>query len=164
MSATWTFAQLVDLLKVQLEANLTILAFTPVPEIRVSVPHAAEDISDIISLGIDAADEDKVQTGLGSHSHNEDVTIGCLAAVIRYGSGDDEAKVARDRVLAFVDVLDTHLRETPIAPGAVGDAILRNPRVENRVFESFPSEVGESAPVRVARIAFDITYSARTAP
>lgn len=161
MSATWTFAQLVDLLKTQLEVNVDILAFDPVPNIRVSIPHAAEDISDIISLGIDAGDDDKIQTAMGSHSHDEDVTVGCLAAVIRYGSGDVEAATARDRVLAFLDVVDEHLRETPIVLGA---ATLRAPRVENRQFESFPSEVGESAPVRVARISFDITYKARTTP
>jgi hypothetical protein len=161
MSATWTFAQLVDLLKTQLEADAGILAFGPVPDIRVSVPHAAEDISDIIALGIDAGDDDKIQTALGSHSHDEEVTVGCLAAVIRYGSGDAEAQTARDRVLAFLDVVDEHLRITPIILGA---ATLRAPRVENRTFESFPSQVGEAAPVRVARITFDITYKARTAP
>jgi len=161
MSATWTFAQLVDLLQTQLQADAGILAFDPVPEIRVSVPHAAESISDIIALGIDAGDDDKIQTALGSHSHDEEVTVGCLAAVIRYGSGDVEAKTARDRVLAFLDVVDEHLRETPIVLGA---STLRAPRVENRTFESFPSIVGENQAVRVARISFDITYKARTTP
>lgn len=162
MSATWTVAEFVDTLKAQLEVLPAILAFDPVPAIRVSVPHAQEDISDIISLGIDASDVEKIQTAMGSHSHDEDVIVGCLAAVIRYGSGDEDAKIARDRVFSFLDVVDEHLRETAIVIGA---ATLRAPRVESRELETFPSQVGENnAAVRVARIPFDITYKARTTP
>ena len=160
MSTTWTFAQLVDLLKTQLDANAAILALTPVPEIRVSVPHADESISDVVVFGIDVTDI-KEQRLMGGHLHDEDNTVGCMAAVIRYGSGDTDAKEARDRVLLLLDIVDEHLRETDIV---LGQQALRGPTLTNRVFESFPSLVGQDQPVRVARVTFDLEYTARTTP
>lgn len=159
MSTTWTFAQLVDALKVQIEALPVILAMDPVPVVRVSMPHAAEDISDVIVFGIDA-DGTKEQIALGSHSHDEEVTVGCLAGAVRYGSGDAEAKTARDRALAFVAIVDEEIRTN--AP-TVGTQTLWA-RVTDYSFDSFPTDIGESNPARVARVAFNIAYKARTNP
>lgn len=155
MSTTWTFAQLVDTLKTQLEP--LVASFDPGVEVRVSMPSADESISDVIVLGIDADDMDKGQVSLGSHTHDEEVTIVCLVGAIRYGSGDVEAKAARDRCLELLAVIDEEIRtNTP----EVGVQTFRC-HVTNRTFESFPSMAGASA-VRVARITFDLEYRART--
>jgi hypothetical protein len=159
MSTTWTVAEFVDELKTQLEALPAITALDPPVEIRVSIPHADEDISDIISLGIDATDT-KEQVALGSHTHDEQVLVGCMAAVIRYGSGDADAKIARDRAVTLVAIVDEELREN--APQVGTQTIWA--RVVARELETFPSSVGEDRPVRVARVPFDIEYRARTNP
>lgn len=159
MSTTWTFAQLVDALKLQIEAVPAIIAFDPKPVVRVSMPHAAEDISDVIVFGVDA-EGTKEQMALGSHSHDEEVSVGCAAGAIRYGSGDVEAKAARDRVLAFVAIVDEEIRTN--AP-QVGTQTLWA-RVTDYVFESWSAEVGENNPVRIARLTFNIAYKARTNP
>lgn len=159
MSTTWTVAEFVDELKVQLEGLAAIAALDPAPEIRVSIPHRDEDISDIIALGVDAIDQ-KEQALLGAHTHDEIVTIGCMAAAIRYGSGDADAKQARDRALLLAGIVDEEIREN--APDVGTQTVWA--RVSARELETFPSIVGEDVPVRVARVPFDITYRARTNP
>lgn len=161
MSATWTFAEFVDTLKAQLEVLPAILAFDPVPAIRLVQPAEGESLSDVIGFGVEVSDDDKIQALVGSHSHDEEVRVQCIAEAIRYGSGDVEAKIARDRVLAYLDIIDEHLRETRID---VGLQTLRTARVESREFKAYAAIVGEDHPARFARIIFDITYKARTTP
>lgn len=157
--STWTFAAFCDALKVLLDADTTLLALSPVPEVRVSVPHAQEDISDVIVLGIDAGDDEKGQTLMAGNTsvHDETVTVGCQAAVIRYGSGDVESKAARDRVLELMNITDRVVRDNPLE---VGVQTFRK-TLTNRQYDSFPADV-DGAPVRVARCSFDIVYRART--
>jgi hypothetical protein len=159
MSTTWTVAEFVDELKLQLDALPAITALDPPVEIRVSIPHAAEDISDIIALGIDATDI-KEQVSLGAHTHDEQPIVGCMAAVIRYGSGDADAKIARDRAMLLASIVDEEIREN--APEVGTQTIWA--RVSARELETFPSIVDEDVPVRVARVRFDIEYRARTNP
>jgi len=161
MSATWTFPAFVDLLKTQLEALPAILAFDPVPAVRLFQPALGESLSDMIGLGGEVADDEKIQTALGSHSHDEEVRVSCIAESVRYGSGDVEAVTARNVVNAYLDIIDEHIRTTDFVIGA---ATLRAPRVEERHYTSYGTTVGENQPARYARILFDITYKARTTP
>ena len=110
-------------------------------------------------LGVDATDA-KEPVALGAQRHDEDNVVGCLISVIRYGSGDTEAKAARDRANFLMAEVDDEIRTN--SP-KVGDQTL-NMRVTNREYESFPTKDQENAPVRVARILFDVVYKARTSP
>lgn len=159
MSTTWTFAQLVDALKTQVEGLATITALDPVPAVRVSAPHPSEDISDVIIFGIDA-EGSKEQIAMGAHSHDEEVTVGCLVETVRYGSGNDEAKTARDRALTIVAIVDNELRTNAPEVGTQTHWA----RVTDYVFDSFPTDISEGVPARVARVAFNIEYKARTNP
>lgn len=158
MSADWTFAEMVDLLVAGV--GPLVGALDPPVVARASLPHAGEDLSDFVAFGISAVDQEKIQTGLGAHSHDEEVLIGCIANVVRYGSGDDEALECRDRAVEIIAIIDEYCRENPVNVGTQTLSIY----VDNREFVGFPVEIGEGSPARVATITFDIDYRARTNP
>lgn len=157
MSTTWTFPSFVDQLAAAIDLLPVIDAMDPRPAIRVALPSAAEDISDMIVFGYEASDE-KEKVVLGSTTQDEEVTITCLARAIRYGSGDVVGKAARDRVVAYVAIVDDYLRETGVE---VGVQMLRQ-MITTREFALLPGMVGEDQPAMFAAIVFDIDYRART--
>ena len=157
MSTTWTFPAYVDALATAVAALPVILAMNPVPSVRVTLPSAAEDISDMIVFGYEAVDL-KEKTVMGTTTQEEEVSLTCLARSIRYGSGDVVGKQARDRVVAYVAIVDDYLRETGIT---VGTQTLRE-IVATREFALLPGMVGEDQPAMFAAVVFDIEYRART--
>lgn len=157
MSTTWTYAAYVDALAAAIDALPVIDAMDPRPEIRVALPSAAESISDMIVFGIQATDL-KEKVLMGQTTQDEEVGLTCLARAIRYGSGDVIAKQARDRVVAYVAIVDDFLRQTGIT---VGTQTLRE-IVTNRDFTGLPGGT-EGNPAQFASIIFDIEYRARTA-
>lgn len=159
MSTTWTFAQFVDALKIQIEAVPAIIAFDPAVAVRVSEPHPGEDVSDVIVLGTDVS-RFQEQTALGQYTYDEENTVACIAGTVRYGSGDVVAKDARDRVLDLVAIVDEEIRTN--APQVGTQTIWA--RVTDDEFSSYPADIGEGNPARVARVSFNIIYKARTNP
>lgn len=154
---TWTFPSFVDQLATAIAALPVITAMDPTPVVRATLPSAAEDISDMIVFGYEAADlKEKVQ--LGTTTQDEEVGLTCLARSIRYGSGDTVGKTARDRVVAYVAIVDEYLRENELS---VGIQVLRQ-IVATREFALLPGMVGEDQPAMFAAVIFDIEYRART--
>ena len=154
---TWTFPAFVDQLATAVAALPAITALDPEPEVRVTLPSAAEDISDMIVFGYEATDlQEKVL--IGSTTQDEEVSLTCLARSIRYGSGDEVGRAARDRVVAYVAIVDEYLRENDVLVSA------QNLRqiVASREFALLPGMVGEDQPAMFAAIIFDIEYRART--
>lgn len=157
MSTTWTFPSFVDQLATAIDALPVIDAMNPRPTIRVSLPSAAEDISDMIVFGYEALDT-KEKISLGQTTQDEEVSLTCLARAIRYGSGDVVGKEARDRVVSYVAIVDDYLREIKVP---VGTQMLRQ-MITEREFALLPGMVGEDQPAMFAAIVFDIDYRART--
>ena len=161
MSTLWTFAAVCDALVTAVSALPALTALDPLPQVRVSIPSFEEGVSECLVFGYAAEDQSKELVAMGAHGHQETVTVSAFAEVIRSGGGDTEAKAARDRAILLVSIVDTYLRLNDIQ---VGTETLRM-QVGIRDFVGFPHQAGEPATtVRVARVPFDIDYTARTDP
>ena len=158
MSTTWTFPSFVDQLAVAVAALPAITTLDPTPAVRVALPSAAEDISDMIVFGYEATDE-KEKVSLGQTTQDEEVSLTCLARAIRYGSGDTVGKTARDRVVTYVAIVDDYLRENKVLTSGVQ---MFRQMITTREFALLPGFVGEDQPAMFAAIVFDIDYRART--
>jgi len=157
VSTTWTFPAFVDQLAAAIVALPVITAMNPTPEVRVNVPSESEDISDLILFGYEVGDI-KEKVSLGTTTEDEEVSVQCLARAVRYGSGEVVAKEARDRVVAYVAIVDEYLRENEVM---VGVQTMRQ-LVTDREYAALPGMVGDDKPARFAVIIFDIDYRART--
>lgn len=157
MSTTWTFPSFVDQLVTAIDALPVIDAMDPRPTIRATLPSPAEDISDVIVFGYEAVFE-KEKVSLGQTTQDEEVSLTCLARAIRYGSGDTVGKAARDRVVAYMEIVDAYLRDNTVN---VGTQTLRHD-VDRGEHALLSGMVGEDQPAMFAAIVFDIDYRART--
>lgn len=155
--ALWTFAELVDDLQAAVAARPGITGLTPLPQVRVSIPAADEPWADLIVLGVDASDT-KEPVAIGTDRHDEEVSVTCYTQAIRYGSGETEAKAARDRANLLLSEVDDEIRTNP---PTVGDQQLRM-KVTERDYKALPWEDSNGATLRLAQISFTIDYRART--
>ena len=161
MSTNWTVPEVCDELKAALIALPAITALDPLPEVRVSMPSVEEGLADYVVLGFEASDQEVTMVGLGQHGHDENVLLGCIVGVVRSGHGETEAVTARDRAVLITGIIDEFLRETGVE---VGTQTLRM-TLANRDLETFPTTIGDGdTAARVARVRFDIDYTARTDP
>lgn len=157
--SSFTGPEFIDELVTALEGNSDLTALTsPVVNVFGYYPSVSEDSGDSLIIGHTVSDNND-PAAMGQKRFKEAVTVACEIRIIRAGAGKVVAKAARDRAAAIMSVV--HEQLTTGFPN-VGDQTI-SARATNRELLQFPSESG-TTPVRVALLAFDIEYEARTRP
>lgn len=157
----WTAGDMIDALVTQYENDATLSALNPPLSIYDYDPTPDEIENDVLLVGFEANDDNEF-AAIGSRREDQVVKLSCLLIVWRpVTAGGGAAKTARDRAEAILERL--HVLGATACP-QVGDQTTKF-ILNSRRLGQYASEIGaESVPVRVCKIEFAISYTARVSP
>lgn len=162
---TWTIDAFITNLAATIQADSEWAALSPAITVFDYFPSEKQQNGDWLAVGVDLNDTPTKEVADGpTRSRDEAVSIDCLLAVRRGGSGAAPSGSARTAAVTAEHHIDRILRTTPTADmfGQPVTARVR-PHITSRAMSQYASDRNGVA-VRIAMTSFTIAYSVRTTP
>lgn len=162
---TWSIDSFVTNLATVITSDTAWMAMDPAVTVFDYFPSKKQQNGDWLAVGTDIDDNPaKVILDGGTRSRDEAESIQCLLGVRRGGSGSTTAGTARSQAVTAIHHIDRLLRITPTA-ALFGEPVVCTvkPHISNRKVSQWATDDNGVA-VRVAVVAFTISYAVRTTP